>query len=191
MPLTVGNWWEYEVEIYEYVGGMEIESQRDLRYSEVMFEENSETNGHLSWMVRLMEDHGVAYGYYISLSEASMTIYDQMDNVQGEIYLKSPLEEGTSWETVSRADSSVAVRAEIVSAGITLELPAGSFENCICVRMTSTREVIDDYPGPEDLLWEIWYAPDVGPVKSFTETSNDQIMFRRTAMQELVDYQIF
>ena len=190
MPLEVGNWWEYEVESVDYIGPLALDSSRGLRYAEVGFMEDSESNGRLFWITRMMEDQNIVYGYYMGLEDDVLVVYPEPEDPTGAIYLQGPLEPGTSWETVVWNDQDARVSVEISDTDLTIQVPAGTFEDCICVLMTSTREAVEEWSGTEEVSWEIFYAPGTGVVRTIILTSNPASTLSRRSVVELIDLQV-
>ena len=190
MPLEPDNWWEYRTEVYETIGAMEQVSYRDLRYAEITFSERSELHGHIHWMTRVMDDVNAAYGYYISTSNGALTIYQELESTSGEVYLAEPLEVGNTWTTHARQDPEILVTGEILSVSDTVHAPFETFTDCIRVQLVSTRDVLEQYPGPESITWEFWFAAGFGIVRSTSVIENPVWMFRRRVTQVLVDYSL-
>lgn len=190
MPLDVGNWWEYEVESVDYIGPLAIDSSFGLRYAEVTFMEESEINGRLFWITRIMEDQHIVYGYYMGIEDGMLMAYPEPENPIGGIYLQGPLKAGTSWETVAWNDHDAHVTVEITGTDLTLQVPAGTFEGCLSVSMTSTREVVEEWSGTEEVSWEMFYAPGVGVVRSVILTVNPASTLSRRSEVELIDLQV-
>jgi len=190
MPLEPGNWWEYRIEVYETIGAMVQVDYRDLRYAEITFSERSDTHGDIHWMTRVMDDVNAAYGYYISTSNGALTIYQALESPSGEVYLAEPFEVGNSWTTHARQDTEITVAGEILSVSDTVRAPFEIFTDCIRVRLVSTRDVLDQYPGPETITWEFWFAEDIGIVKATSVTENPAWMFSRSVTQVLGNYSL-
>lgn len=93
--------------------------------------------------------------------------------------LKVPLAGGTNWAAVWRSTSGGTVIAfptvkSIDSTRETVMVPAGTFTNCVHVRITGkTDTALAKGPATIEVQGEEWYAPGVGFIKgSFRELVN-------------------
>lgn len=190
MPLGTGSWWEYRAVVLETVGGLVLEDYEDTRYAEVTFAGESELHGGMAWLTKVMDDVHTAYGYYMAVSDGALTAYQDLESPSGEIYLREPLEAGTTWVTHARQDPGIEISGEILSVSEDLEMPLWSFEDCIHVRTAFRRDVMEEYPGSESVTWEHWYARGVGIVRSVIVTENAPWLYRRVVTQELLNYSV-
>jgi len=190
MPLEPGSWWEYRTTVVETVGAIVLQDYEDQRYAEVTFTEVSGLHGELAWMTKVMDDVNSSYGYYVGVSGGEVTIFSDLDSPTGEIYLREPLEDGSTWTTHARQDPDVEVRGEIVSASEDLVMPLWTFDDCVHARLRSTRETNGQHPGPETVTWDFWYARGVGMVRTTLLVENASWMYRRLVTQEILNYSL-
>jgi hypothetical protein len=190
MPIGTGSWWEYSTAVYETVGAIVIEDYQDLRYAEITFQEESEIHGRRSLFTKVMDDVNATYGYYMSARGGALTTYQDIESPSGEEYLREPIETGTRWVTHSRQDPEILVTGEILDDSEELEMSLWTFEDCVHVRLVSSRELEEQYPGPETVTWDFWFAKGVGMVRSVLVNENPTWQYRRTVTQELLNYSI-
>ena len=132
-PLTVGSVWEYQGEGNEYASFTR----------EVFFASGNR--------YQTMEDNGgtvMAIIYQVTEDAVTRTysegeVYDKINLLDKEanentIILKSPLESGNKWQT---ADTT----REIVDINATVQTPAGKYDNCIKVSVSSEHSTIYEY----------------------------------------------
>ena len=82
------------------------------------------------------------------------------------IILRKPLKAGTRW-ICNIPDS--ALKTEIESVNVTVEVPAGTFSNCLQIcRYEENGEVLVRY----------WLAPNVGLIRSYSELGWDEKLLR-------------
>ncbi len=76
--------------------------------------------------------------------------------------LKKPLRVGNSWDTTSVLEGgrSVPGKARVESVDEVVDVPAGTFEGCVKVRVVTT---VDEAKGRDGGY--TWYAPSIGMVK--------------------------
>lgn len=133
-PLTKGSTWQYKGEGNEYASFTR----------EVIFTKDN--------LAQVREDNGgtVSASVFKSTDNEIVRTFFQGEEAYGEInlleqksndeliVLKAPLEVGTKWE------NSTGMR-EIVDVNASVETPAGRFEKCIVVKITSPDSTLYEY----------------------------------------------
>jgi hypothetical protein len=94
-------------------------------------------------------------------------------------YLKNPVKVGTNWtldtETVLLSNKySIKLNAVIESTDATVTVPAGTFKNCVKVKMSGSKSIKRSFRGNLKIVVVEydWYAPGVGSVKSIREENS-------------------
>lgn len=144
-PFEVGNQWTYQG-----VGNEYASYNKQVLYKEgnkvQVVEENPGTR-----LVKIydLKPDSVVVVYSKEEFYEDENILETEENMQ-DIILQTPVEIGTIWESGDRT-------SEIVAKDVTIETPAGTFNNCIQVNNT--------YKDEENKFIE-YYAPGIGLVKS-------------------------
>lgn len=132
-PLTKGSTWKYQGEGNEYASfSREVLFVKD---NKAQFRENN--GGTISVSVFQVSDQAISRIYFQGEAYADTNIINQEPNDQ-TILLKTPLSVGTKWEVPHG-------KREIVSVNAELETPAGSFTNCIKVKVTEENSTVFEY----------------------------------------------
>jgi hypothetical protein len=92
--------------------------------------------------------------------------------------LKFPLSKGASWE---QAVHGLIIHNTIEDTAATVQVPAGTFKNCLLV-----KKVYFHQKDPKNALQEslLWFAPEVGNVKVLTKNTPEN----KQIIQELVSF---
>ena len=125
LPLQVGNWWKYERVFWEESGYTFVDT-----FTETVVEQDTVLGGKLAF--RLEEDEGVDEEWMVVFND-ELRLYEEMPEQYSDYYvfLKLPIQVGNKWNYYP----GYPLQAEIVSTTATLNVPAGTFNNCIHVRV--------------------------------------------------------
>ncbi len=105
--------------------------------------------------VRILSRDGE--GYFLDDERGALQAAGGCIRDRSRRILCAPLEPGHAWSSVLSLTSTEHYRIE--ATGVTVKVPAGTFEDCVVVR--ARNRAGDD----ADTVLEIAYAPDVGPVR--------------------------
>jgi hypothetical protein len=141
LPIKVGNWWKYiDPDYPEDEGTILITGTTQLK------------DGKSVLVAEADDDRG-----YLSQAANDMILFHEaLDDLQGELAYRPPLEVGATWQS-----SSASVK---VSAKEVVSTPAGIFQDCYRLDV----RVVD-----EDNYYSVWLAKNVGPVKVAEIDSDD------------------
>lgn len=141
LPIKVGNWWRYiDPDYPEDEGTILITGTTQLK------------DGKSVLVAEADDDRG-----YLSQAANDMILFHEaLDDLQGELAYRPPLEVGATWQS-----SSASVK---VSAKEVVSTPAGIFQDCYRLDVRVVDE--DDY-------YSVWLAKNVGPVKVAEIDSDD------------------
>lgn len=132
-PLTKGSTWQYQGEGNEYASfSREVLFTLDNRAQ--IKEDNG---GTVSASVFESTDNEIIITFFQGESYDETNFLEQEPN-ENLIILKSPLEVGTKWENRTGT-------REIVDVNTTVDTPAGKFENCIVVEISSQNSTLFEY----------------------------------------------
>lgn len=177
-PLESGMKWEYHVSI----GGIDehectLTNVKNLKARAIdMLIQQQDCKGKQSfWAIQNTKD-----GLYKIAELPSLNAEPKMID-KPVLLIKQPLQIGTTWEEPYDSKfilqkANFTVKAKIKSMSETVTVPIGTFNNCMMVEYKGHIEQDQgEYMGKIILTIEktIWYAPDVGMVKSvLQERSN-------------------
>ncbi len=182
LPLAVGNYWEYDTECYEEDDLVESDGDDyDKDYIKVI---DSSVSGSVN-----LFDTEVCFEeepFVISLGRGTNGIMIYKFNgvpvptpPGPQLFLKLPATVGTTWSWMEPGDDGPEFnQCRVMSVTDTVETPAGTFRNCVRVRIDHVT--FGDY----DLMW---FAPGIGLVKNelwdtngTTSTADDELLEVRT-----------
>ncbi|MEG6520438.1 TapB family protein [Desulfotomaculum sp. 1211_IL3151] len=141
-PMTKGSTWEYQGEGNEYASF----SREVLFLQDNKAQLREDNGGTVSISVLQVTDQEISRIYFQGEAYEDTNVINQEPN-DHTIILKLPLSVGTKWDVPHG-------NREIVSINATVETPAGSFTNCIKVKVTQENSTIFEY-----------FKQDVGLVK--------------------------
>lgn len=144
-PLKAGSTWTYQGAGNEYAS-----FERQVEYVKNNFAQIREANGGtISSSVYQTSSSAVTRVYTKGESYDNKNILDGgFSSNDNTVIIQSPLKNGGNWQNDDN------IRREIVSRSAALNTPAGSFKNCLHIKMAGAGYVINEY-----------YAPGVGLVK--------------------------
>ncbi len=170
LPLKEGMVWEFQHKMFDLKSKDQIDSgksikknlaQMQLRGMKVIpqiysfFQQNNvlkqETKSFL-----VQDDKGI-------FVFARQSAKDNEPTIQEKYYiLKFPISKGASWQQEAEG---LILRDTIESIDASVQVPAGSFNNCLVM-----KKLYIDPKNPEKTVQEsvFWFAPDVGNVKVIT-----------------------
>ncbi|MFP4458362.1 MAG: hypothetical protein ACLFSQ_02100 [Candidatus Zixiibacteriota bacterium] len=180
-PLDDGNRWDFEIKYINSISS-EIDSV-DTMYQLITGDSLYQGDGH-------------TYKKVIDLPDTLVDLYRTDDNylwtvkwngppVNQELKFKSVKlypEVGDTWQTATTISVfEVTINGEC-RAIETLELPAGTFDNCYHMFISTESSLLTD-------SLHIWVVPELGPVKyqSYVYPSEDTVQFK---IRELIDYTV-
>lgn len=117
------------------------------------------------------------YTTYMNVTDEGLHIYTSLTDLDSVSVVPFPLEVGLTWQFSENPP----MTAEILSLTETVNVPAGTFENCMELKLTwveqgNTVENITDF------------APDVGKVKNvYTQSYPPEVM---TVTSQLMSYSV-
>ncbi|MFW5988286.1 MAG: hypothetical protein ACOCQA_02475 [bacterium] len=159
-PVLPGMHYEYRGEGIEYAAFI-----RDIKYVEKPFVQIHDNNGGtiVATIYKVKEDRiSIISQQEEFYSEDNLLLKLDKDVKEKEIILKTPLQEGNSWESNDK-------RKEIIKTGMTLELPAGKFYDVIKVesKLTNRENELTNY---------YYYAKNIGLVKEESKGENFNVI---------------
>jgi len=161
-PLAVGNEWVYEIKLY-VDDSLESTDTLTMTITEIQ-----QWNG-----MTVYKESFINYYVYFE-DELRIYLGFPSDTSIYFVLLKEPLQEGNSWYFISGlTDPSNII--EIEDVDINVSVPAGTFDNCIKVRLP--------FITPADWVW--FYALEVGLVKQVLKSTEEEI-----TVQELIEYEV-
>jgi len=190
MPLESGRRWTYTL-VAEGAGGaapasIEITShgEEDLGGQRVT-RERIDVGGESHWLFVGVDDRGVFRYATQSAGES-----DPVIDAGRDYYLVYPVTVGTSWKGESEpsfleARVRVPIESTVVSTSETVAVPAGEFRDCVLVRTTGKAALPAAGGGPEgtfSVREDVWYASDVGMVRSVVVETIDGADGQRAAV---------
>lgn len=132
-PLKPGNVWEYAGEGNEYAS-----FKREVLYVENERAQVRENNGGtISAAIYETTDNAVTRIFFQGESYDETNMLDRQAN-DATVILKTPLEVGTKWDDNG-------TQREIVETAATVNTPAGKFENCLKVKITTENSTVYEY----------------------------------------------
>lgn len=117
---------------------------------------------------------GVKY-HFIGKDEHGIYRYAEQRTATGEpkvispkiYYLINPVAIGTTWDMeIKTGEEDLKVNVTIESTGEMVQVPGGTFKDCVKVKHEGGGPVQKDGDGHLSITAYEWYAPGVGPVKS-------------------------
>jgi hypothetical protein len=117
---------------------------------------------------------GVKY-YFIAKDDAGVYRYAEQKGDAGApriitpkvYYLKNPVEVGTTWDSTTKmGDADLKAKISVESIRDQVQVPAGTYANCIKLKHEGRVAPKEGNPAPLSLTAYEWYAPGVGLVKS-------------------------
>jgi hypothetical protein len=162
-PLKPGMTWEYTV-VSSKAGTRKI-TIRDLPAREI----NGKQMTPREWKM------GSTVKYYLmARDDLGIYRYGELKSEKGEpevttpkVYsLKEPVDRGTTWDIVTQmGDRQVKVNLTVEKIDDVVQVPAGTFKDCVKIKHEGKAQPGKDRPGFAILAYE-WYAPGTGLVKS-------------------------
>ena len=151
-PLTQGSTWQYLGEGMEYAS-----FTREVLYAEGNKAQTSENNGGtVSTSVYRITPDAVTVVYFQGEDYEPKNMLNAHENIN-LVLLKAPLQPGNKW-TDDR------FTREIVEVKVSVNTPAGKFDNCIKVKISNDYSTLYEY-----------YKQGVGLVKREFQSENDKI----------------
>lgn len=151
-PLKPGNFWEYEGEGNEFAS-----FKREVLYVKNERAQIQENNGGtISTAIFETTDNAVTRIFFEGENYDQTNMLDRQPN-DNTVILKTPLKVGTKW---GENDN----QREIVATDVTVETPAGTFKNCIKVKITGQYSTVYEY-----------FKKGVGMVKRETDLGEEKI----------------
>ncbi|NLM42618.1 MAG: hypothetical protein GX201_01140 [Clostridiales bacterium] len=152
-PLAVGNQWEYEGvgnEFAEYT--QKVIYSKDNKY-QVMID----NGGTITANIYVLRDESLVRTYSEAEVYDEKNVLDEESNME-DIIIKLPLKVGTKWESQGN-------QCEITDIDATVTVPAGTFDNCIVIKVTYKES---------GAFSNLYYCKEVGLVKSeYIDNDND------------------
>lgn len=182
MPLAEGNWWEYRVTREE----MGLQTGETYRFREVVEVVESNRHGTL-YRIDSREEAGTSYSSYWSYANDKLTVFEDTDSRVGDVYIQGPIQENNRWSSMDRQNLH-RWSYEIASTNATVNVPAGRFADCLYIINTSSYDSDEALPGEEDHIYEFWFAPGVGYVKSRYSLENNDYDYTYEKISELVEF---
>lgn len=175
-PLKAGRAWRYQVSVMQQGGALSgtaivANLPRTTVFGRSGVPQRSELVGET--VVRFMSATGGGVMEYAQQAGSAPPVsQDPPDYV-----LRTPVITGTSWASVWRSTNgriSFPTVKTITGTRETVMVPAGTFAECLRVKITGKEEVaLSAGPATIEVAGEEWYAPDVGFIKgAFRETLN-------------------
>lgn len=144
-PLAVGNQWEYEGVGNEYASY----TQKVLYSKGYKYQVMIDNGGTVSANIYVLNDESLVLIYSEAEVYDEKIVLDEVGNME-DIIIKAPLEVGTKWESQGNL-------CEITDTDATVTVPAGTFENCIVIKVTYKES---------GAFSNFYYSKGVGLVKS-------------------------
>ncbi|MAT38716.1 MAG: hypothetical protein CL946_03840 [Ectothiorhodospiraceae bacterium] len=162
-PITAGNYWTFDIELYDDDSVLIARSFDSISISGPEFIEG------VAWF---------GYGVQKKLRTDEMGLHIRRLNREG-LWLKYPASVGETYLTrdVEFTNTVDTLRAELVSVDEEISVPAGTFT---CYRYTFTDV------GREVVVYDHYYAPGIGPVLLLKKNPFDGTLI----VQRLASYQI-
>ncbi len=141
LPLQLGNWWKYERVFWEQGGYTFVDT-----FTETVVEQDTVLGDKIAF--RLEEDGGVEEEWLVIFND-ELRLYEELPEQDADYYvfLKLPIEVGNKWNYYP----GYTLKAEIVSTNAAVEVPAGTFKNCIHVCTPP--------------YFNAWYAKEIGGIQ--------------------------
>lgn len=198
-PIAVGNVWTHQNKEGEYVVTI-ITGTRDIDGKTYHVFEESNSEEVASIMFRAASD-----GIYYTVEDAKSLTQPSFEDIEvidmqvtvsppdEWLFLKYPLELGTSWDVFVIEMSAMFVFTTKMTAKVvgseTIRVPAGQFD-AVKVDYTTETEIEMNEIGSfsTSVRTSSWFAPDVGIIKTETEIEDPEGGI--TDVSELVSYEI-
>jgi hypothetical protein len=162
-PLKPGMTWEYSV----------VSSKAGTRKITIRNLPTREINGKQMTPREWKMGSTVKY-YLMARDDLGIYRYGELKSEKGEpevtapkVYsLKEPVDRGTTWDIVTQmGDRQVKVNLTVEKIDDVVQVPAGTFKDCVKIKHEGKAQPGKDRPGFAILAYE-WYAPGTGLVKS-------------------------
>jgi hypothetical protein len=162
-PLKPGMTWEYSV-VSSKAGTRKI-TIRNLPAREIKGKKMTPRE----WKMG-----NTAKYYLMARDDLGIYRYGELKSENGEpevttpkVYsLKEPVDRGTTWDIVTKmGDRQVKVNLTVEKIDDAVQVPAGTFKDCVKIKHEGQAQSGKDRPGFTILAYE-WYAPGTGLVKS-------------------------
>jgi hypothetical protein len=162
-PLKPGATWEYRVDSSKF--GTRKITIRNLPTREI----NGKQMTPREWKMG-----GTVNYYLMARDDLGIYRYGELKSVNGapevttpKVYsLKEPVDRGTTWDIVTKmGDRQVKVNLTVEKIDDVVQVPAGTFKDCVKIKHEGKAQPGKDRPGFAILAYE-WYAPGTGLVKS-------------------------
>lgn len=151
-PLKPGNVWEYEGEGNEYAS-----FKREVLYVDNERAQIQENNGGtISTAIFETTDNAVTRIFFVGENYDQTNMLNRQPN-DNTVILKTPLKVGTKW---GENDS----LREIVATDVTVKTPAGTFDNCLQIKIS----------GPYSTVYE-YFKEGVGMVKREVDLGEEKV----------------
>jgi len=144
-PLAVGNQWEYEGVGNEFASY----TQKVLYSKGNKYQVMIDNGGTVSANIYVLNDESLVRIYSEAEVYDEKNVLDQEGNME-DIIIKAPIEVGTKWESQGNS-------CEITDVDATVTVPAGTFDNCLVVKVTYKES---------GAYSNFYYCKGVGLVKS-------------------------
>lgn len=175
-PLEAGRAWRYQVSVIQQGGALSgtaivANLPRTTVFGRSGVPQRSDLFG--KTVVRFMSATGGGIMEYAQQAGSAPPVSEDPP----DYVLRTPVTAGTSWASVWRSTNgriSFPTVKTIIGTRETVMVPAGTFAECLQVKITGKEEVaLLAGPATIEVAGEEWYAPDVGFIKgAFRETVN-------------------
>ncbi len=171
-PLAIGNFWSYSNSDNSYKILDEIVGYDHLSDGSSVF-----VNKRTRTVRTLQPNSGwvttvkTGYAYLKYVGDELRGYFDKECSLEYEIILKFPVQEDTTWPVFSNGSCDNFARITLSKNSFegfrNINIPAGSFENCLKIVTAPPCEPYDPYGMPQicDVDNIRWFAPNVGLVK--------------------------
>lgn len=174
-PLGEGRTWKYQVSVKKEFGTVGVTltvvnlASRELKGKKVTPQrvQGQGPAGSYTGFEYIAEDENGVYSFAVQGPDD----VEPKTTSAPDYSLKKPVKVGNAWDTTLDLGGgrSVPAKAAIASIEEVVDVPAGTFKDCVRVRIVGT---VKEATGHEAYCW---YAPSVGLVKSVYPTRSTQL----------------
>jgi hypothetical protein len=168
-PLGEGRTWKYQIAVTTSSGETRAGeltvsnlAARELKGKRVTPQKyEMEIHGQPHTMIQYAAED--LYGVFIYAQQEANDVEPKISSTTFYT-LKAPLKVGSSWDATvdSPGGAQVSAKATVMSIDEVVDVPAGTFRDCVKVRTAAT------IAGGKEVEVFSWYAPSVGQVKTIT-----------------------
>lgn len=186
-PLAVGNQWIYDRAGQMTISGVQMATVNGMNITDI----TGTITHELGFDVYVQETHMTdttefvgetlitdsTFTTYMRITDQGLYSYVNLFGADSAGFVPFPLEVGATWQF----SDDPPMTAEILSMTETVNVPAGSFQNCLEVRMTWVED-------GNTVQNDTYFAPNVGRVKNVYTQSYQTLVTTVTA--ELLSYSV-